>query len=399
MSAHTISTMPDHTLQAVFDALVGWDDVEERLDVSDYARRTYGYHGYSGRKLDEAFLLRAGRHPRPLYRIVAVEFGATIEAVVAQGLRDRYWRVRWTAAGSSVAPPDLLAEMVRDTSVEVRCKVAGNPRTPLAALRAFFDDRSTEVRKSAAQNEALLDGDLRQLSLHPDPEVRHVIAGRSATPVDVLEALALDDDLGVAAAVGRNENASTLALHRVARRVSNTWTLEHIAVHPAAAVDDLLYLIDQGEQSVLLTMARRSPVPEALHRLAQMDDAMVRAAVVTNPALGSASLAVMPLDAPVAEHRAAAVHPEATWASCRRLAEHYLASSHPGRRNIGIEMVSHGLDKADAGVAAGPASIDEPFDVLFALFTGQRRDELIDWANGDVGPAWLRRYVRGQLGE
>ena len=385
-------------MQAVLDAIVGWRDVEDQLAVGWTARFFHGILSPKGsERYGEAFLLRAGRHPRPVYRITAVEYGSDLESVVVQGLRDRFWRVRWTAAQSTVAPPDMLAELVHDTSAEVRSAAAGNVATPLAALWTLLDDRVLRVREAAARNESLGESDLRRVSQHRDPGVRCVVARRTATPVDVLDALALDDDLSVAEAVGRNERASSIALHRVVRRTSNSWTMEHIAVRPQTRLDDLLYLIDRGDPSALMAMAKRSSVPEALHALAQLDDALVRAAVLTNPCVKAETLMVMPLDAPVAEHRAAAAHPNATWATCRRLAVHYLSSGHPGRRNIGVEMVANGMAKSDASTATGAASIDEPFDIVFALFTGQLTDDLLVWAKGTTGPKWLRDYVLDRL--
>lgn len=398
MSATTMSTAsPSLEAQSIFDALAGWEEVERRLRVDDSARLTWSLGWVSNGGLSEEFLLRAVRHPRPLYRIVAVERGRHFESVVLRGLRDPYWRVRWTAAQTDVAPPEVLAELVQDTSPEVRRVTAQNERTPLPALRELLDDRMDAVKHTAAQHGALLEADLRRLAGHQDREMRRIVATRHDTPVDVLDVLANDRALAVAEAVGRNSAASPDALHRVTQRTHDQWTRKAIASNPRTRPDDLVYLLEHGDHATHRTMAKRSCVPEVLHRLAQCDDALLRAALVTNEALPTSALAVMPLEASVAEHRAAANHGNATWETCRRLAVHYLASKHHGRRDIGVEMVAAGLCRVEGELPALPCVLEDPVDVVLALLTNRRTDELAAWAAGTADPKWLRERVRHQL--
>lgn len=388
---------PSLDAQSIFDALAGWEEVERRLRVDDSSRVTWSLGWGSNGGLSEEFLLRAVRHPRPLYRIVAVERGRDFESVVLRGLRDPYWRVRWTAAQTGVAPPEVLAELVHDTSPEVRRVTAQNQRTPLSALRELLDDRVDAVKYTAAHHGALLETDLRRLAGHRDMEMRRIVAGRDDTPVDVLDALANDRAVAVAEAVGRNSEASPDALHRVTQRTHDQWTRKAIASNPRTRPDDLMYLLDHGDHATHRTVAKRSSVPEVLHRLAQCDDVLLRAAVLTNEALPTSALAVMPLGASVAEHRAAANHGNATWETCRRLAVHYLASKHHARRSIGVEMVAAGLRRVEGSLPTLPCVLEEPVDVVLALLTSRRTDELAAWAAGTAGPKWLREHVQYRL--
>lgn len=384
--------------QAIFDSLAGWDDVERALSLSPNERRRIA-SGFTGGALkrNEAFLVRAMRHPRAFFRVVAAELGDHHASVVELGFDDRYWRVRLIAANSKLAPPERLAQLVYDTSPEVRNAVAGHPQTPLAALHKLLEDKIVAVRRKAAQHDSLLESDLRRLAKHSDWEIRRSMAWRSATPVDVVDRLAQDRHLAVAEAVACNEHASSDALHHVARRTHNFWTFKSIAAHANTRLDDLLYLIDTGNPYALMAIAKTSAEPDALHRLATSDDAVLRAALLTNAVLSSESLAVIPLTASVDQHRDVVRHPNATWDTCRRLAEHYLASKHHGRRQVGVEMVCKGLTKPGAPIQSSTGSLAGPVEVLVALHAGQRRDELAAWAQGSQGLAWLRTYVGNRL--
>lgn len=384
--------------QMVLDALAGWEEVEARLPLDEDGRRRRGAWVRQSGGFDETFLLRAIRHPRAVYRIVAMERGGRFASVVEQGLRDPYWRVRWTAATCELADSAMLAELAHDTSCEVRRRVASNPCMPLAALRQLLEDPVAAVRHAAAGHDSLTESDLRRLARHTDWETRRIIASRNDTPVDVLDVLAADRNPKVADAVGSNEHASTEALHRVVRRTRNHWTRTQISLHPNTAIEDLLFLADGGDRWVLDAMAKHCTVPEVLYRLSQRDDAVLRAALLTNQALPTEALAVMPLEAPVAEHRGTARHPNATWHTCRRLAGQYLASKHHGRRLIGVELVQTGLAKPDAPDVSSSPSLAEPVDVVVAVLLGHRRDELAAWVDGPHEPTWLRTYVRSQLG-
>jgi hypothetical protein len=157
------------TAQQVFDAMIDWREVEEKLDVDDHRRMVFKLGPrYEDELVDEdvGLLLRAMHHPRSLYRMVALEYGHRHAEVVSQGLRDTFWRVRRTAAQCAAAPPHLLAQLVHDTSAEVRIVAAEHPQMPLAALHALLEDRVSGVREAAAQHPSLTEADLCRLAEH-----------------------------------------------------------------------------------------------------------------------------------------------------------------------------------------------------------------------------------------
>ena len=393
----TSTTAAPFDVQAVLDALCNWEEIESILD-SGGDHWPHDLTATPKKPLDEVLLHRALGHPRPVYRMAAVHAGCHLPSVVERGLRDRFWRVRMTAALCGAASPEWLAGTVHDTSPQVRCAAATRPTMPIAALRSLIVDRVSSVRETAARHPSFVEVDLCALADHFDPAVRRVVARRSGT-VATLERLAADPDPKVAEAVADNNYATARALHLITDRSRDPKALERVATHANTALEDLLALIEGGVREPASAMAKRSIVPEVLNALAQHPDASVRADLLTNGNLTAEALMLMPLDAPVAEHRAAAAHPNATWATCRRLAVHYLSSGHPGRRYIGVEMVVSGLARGDAETTVSAGSTDEAFDILFALFTGQRTDELRAWANGAIGPKWLCSYVLGHLGD
>lgn len=399
MTATTDSDINQVDAEGVFYALLGWSEVEDRLQDDLERRREVGYIRSTGvgQCADELFLLRAVRHPRAVYRIIAVELGSELVTVVERGFHDRYWRVRWTAAQCKVAPPELLAELVGDTSPEVRCAAARNKLMPLHALRQLLVDRVSSVRVAAAWNPSFVEADLCALTEHPDPAVRRVIAQRLTT-VAALEFLAGDPDVQVAETVASNASASARALHLITHRTVDSRALSNVALHGNTEVRDQLTIIQGGLEEPLLAMARRSTVPEVLNALAQHSETAIRVKLLTNRNVTAEALMLMPLDAPVAEHRVASAHANATFATCRRLAVHYLASGHRGRRNIGLEMVRTSLAKGTADITIAAPEPEEPFDIVHALLTGQCRDALLAWAKGTTGPKWLRGHVLNELG-
>jgi hypothetical protein len=279
-----------------------------------------------------------------------------MSSVVERGCGDPYWRVRWTAAQCGAIAPEWLAELANDTSVEVRCMAAGHELMPSDALQQLLDDRVSSVRVAAARHPSWSEADLCELAEHSDPAVRQVIA-RRCTTLATLERLAADPDLTVVDAVADNPMASARALHLITYRTTNPMALSVVARHHHTEVRDLL----------------------------------------TNPEVTAETLALMPLDAPVAEHRAAAAHRHATFATCRRLAVHHLSSGHPGRRNIGVELVHRCVAKGDGYEPVMEGEV-EPFDIVYALRTGSHDEALLAWATGSTGPKWPRRKVLADLG-
>lgn len=345
-------------LEGVFDALVGWGDVEKALDLSESERWSMRFRGgYESVRNDERLLLRAMRHPRARLRIIATEAGRAWPSVLSVALRDPYWRVRATAAASKAAPPELLAELADDPSPETRRTAVLNENMPVSAVVQLLDDRELEVRLAAAEHPSVPLAELLRLSHDSEWKIRRTVATR-AVPSAWLDRLANDPELAVAAAVATNAGASPDALRVISQRTTSNATLAAIAEHPNAWVEDAVAVVSKmTDWWEVQRLARRTVRPEVMVTFAGSPVAATREALLDNENLTAEVLALLPLDAAVAEHRATVRHPGATWETCRRLAAHYLASHHYGRRNIGAEFVRVGLTRPGVPV-------DVPTDVL-----------------------------------
>ena len=345
-SDSTALTVSSLEVDSIFDALVGWGDVERAFDLtrSERQRAQFGY-GPERLREDEQLLLRAMRHPRARLRIIAAELGQDWPSVMAMALRDSYWRVRATGAASDVAPPELLAELVNESSAELRRCAARNEALPVSALVHLLDDPDMSVREAAAEHPELPMMHMLRLAEDPEPGIRRIMA-RRALPTTVLDRLARDPESSVSDAVATNPDASAEALHVISRRTTNNWARQAVIDHPRSHPEDVLRCVANMTDSwTTRRFAEKTDRTDFMLLLAQSATEAVRAALLENPALTPEAMALFPLDAPVAEHRATVAHANVTWPICRRLATHYLTSNHYGRRNIGRDFVHIGINR------------------------------------------------------
>ena len=178
-------------LEAILDALAGWDEVEAFLVRSSAGDRPPTRRERWQRQLDhEQLLLRAMRHPRADTRCHAAMVGRDLASVVAMALHDSCAQVRAAGASSRVAPLHLLADVVNDPHRSPRYELARNERAPLSVLVRLIDDPDRDVRCLAAGHPAFSPSLLSELVFYPDSRMVHaVIDNPSATP-EVLDLVA-----------------------------------------------------------------------------------------------------------------------------------------------------------------------------------------------------------------
>jgi len=118
----------------------------------------------------------------------------------------------WLRARSPDADPAFLASMADHEVWFVRRAAAGNRATPMEVLDRLALDKDPSVRWAAAGNTSSSAGTLRRLANDEDWDVRYSAAGNTSTPGDELVRLARDPKILVRFAVVGNESVPESAL-------------------------------------------------------------------------------------------------------------------------------------------------------------------------------------------
>ena len=172
-------------------------------------------------------------------------------------------RLRAVAAGSVVAPIDVLDRAARD-GAEVRASLAQNPALPAHLALRLAGDNSTAVRASLASNPSI-DRDIQRSLLAR----RRRVEGHDPVP------LALGSnpgvDVGVVATLARHERSDVRA---------------RVAANPSTPGAVLARLVRTGTDRVRIAAAANPALlPDQLHALARDESPMITFAAAQNPNL------------------------------------------------------------------------------------------------------------------
>lgn len=102
--------------------------------------------------------------------------------------------VRAAVAGNPNAPAGSLKKLASDEDVYVRKRAAENPSTPVVSLTELAHDEHWEVRECVAKNPSSTPEIMRILWGDADEDVRWRVASHDATPADVVNDLAENDE-------------------------------------------------------------------------------------------------------------------------------------------------------------------------------------------------------------
>ena len=266
-------------------------------------------------------------------RRVAARNPMTLAPVLAQLAADVDRSVRQGVARNSAAPPALLARLATDRAADVRQLVARHAGAP-HLLDRLARDPSRDVRFTVARNPRTPSTTLERLGSDPERVVRQGVARNPATPPAILARLAEDAHPKVRAAIARRSGYTSvqdacmaLEIHTLTTAASKrsasrfpapapSLTKEQRAADPAAPLDDLRALAEDGNPKVRATVARnlRTP-PDLLAWLADDESPIVHRGVAEHPDVSPALLERFAADPTWVNYKvrlAVAQHPRVT---------------------------------------------------------------------------------------
>lgn len=145
--------------------------------------------------------------------------------------------------------------------------LARNPATPISVLEVILSRGRNRALMELARRDDLMPPMYRQLAEDDRYTVRTELAGNTACPQQLLEALANDEDTDVVYAVVTNESAGAVALAIAAQNYLDRqgsgyqWSkygrgiAKNIAIHPNADDAALILLSQSPDDSVVLAVA------------------------------------------------------------------------------------------------------------------------------------------------
>ena len=215
------------------------------------------------------------------------------------------WRLQDLIAVNPATPVDALEEMSRGpvrsfNDMCRRLRVLSNPSTPgwliakaaVAQIDGFYSRQSWRghspesiQRICATAHPRAPKALLRELTSHPDPEVRAAVGGSARAPLRVLEALAPSLDVEVRTAVAANRAVPAGLLDTLAAD-SHRWVRAAAAANPGAAPAVLERLASDRVAAVRRRAAANPATPPgALRELCEDPDSATAAAAAANPAV------------------------------------------------------------------------------------------------------------------
>jgi hypothetical protein len=180
-------------------------------------------------------------------------------------------------------PPSTPDEIAAASLITSRRKLGENPATPVEVLRALAADENKGVRSAVGENPVTPVDVLRALAADDDEYVRSGVGGNLATPVDVLRALAADDAWYVRKILGENP-ATPVDVLRALAADNHEWVRSGVSMNPATPVEVLRALATDNDEHVRAGVSRNLATPfDVLHTLATDADEDVCLAVSHNP--------------------------------------------------------------------------------------------------------------------
>jgi len=180
--------------------------------------------------------------------------------------------------------PELLAAFSASSNSNLRWLVAGNLATPLELLTAMaVRDVEASVGERLARNTHTPPELLAVLASAEQERVRAAVATSYSTPLEVLVMLAGDDAASVRDSVVRNDHTPTEVLVELANDVDDR-VRNSIAHDPRTPPETLAELAGDSDGCVRSNVANnRHTPPETLAELADDDDSRVRHYATHNP--------------------------------------------------------------------------------------------------------------------
>ena len=283
-------------------------------------------------------LERLAGDTRPAVRQAVAIHPKTSIMVLKRLAEDKAWAVRSTVALNIATPPALLDRLANDAIDYVRLAAAMNPATPVVLLEQLLENESNEIPKknprskgckgfgialnftgsnfpweirwSKATPAALLErlprareclddtientiakklefglDDIERLASSTINNCRHQVAAHPATPVNLLEQLANDEDWQIRVAVVKNPATPVVLLKQLVHDEDDRvryYVGQHVGKDP-----ELLQRLTTDELRCLLRAANENPnvLAEALEQQAEDMDCLVRLDIAEHPGM------------------------------------------------------------------------------------------------------------------